>query len=118
MQWIKFSSFDLQNQIAYKNEKENENSTLISNEDFELSCPSSDNKVLGSDSGVDGGDVDKVENEEVYNLGQSSDNLTTKLSSLLQAFDNIQSLVSTVVQEQIQLKTRLDSLSEQRKITF
>ena len=108
----------MQNQKAYKNEKENENSTLISNEDFGLSCPSSDAKVLCLDSGVDGGDVKQVENEEVYNLGQSSDNLTMKLSSLLQAFDNIQSLVSSLVQEQIQLKTRLDSLSEQRKITF
>ena len=91
---------------------------MISNDEFELSCPSSDTKVLCSDSGIDGGDVDKVENEEVYNLGQSSDNLTMKLSSLLQAFDNIQSLVSSLVQEHIQLKTRLDSLSAERKITF
>ena len=106
----------MQDQKAYENE--NENSTLISNEAFRVSCPSSDFKILCSDSGEDGGDVDKVENEEVYNLGQSSDNVTTKLSSLLQAFDNIQSLVSSMVQEQIQLKTRLDSLSEERKITF
>ena len=91
---------------------------MISNEAYGVSCPSSDTKALCSDSGGDRGDVDMVENEEVYNLGQSSDNVTTKLSSLLQAFDNIQSLVSSMAQEQMQLKTRLDSLSEERKITF
>ena len=111
MRRIKFWSFDLQNQRAYKSENDDDNSTLIPNEAFGVSCPSTETKLLCSFSGGDGGGVDKQKNEEACNLGQSSDDMTTKLSSFIKSFiihqDNIQSLVSSLVLEQIQLKSRL-----------
>ena len=110
--------FDLQNQIDFENEKDNEDSTLIPIEAFGVSCTSTDTSLHCSDSGGNGGDVDKLKKEEVYNLGQSRDDVSMKLTSLLKSYENIRSLVSSMVQEQIQLKTRLDSLSEERKTTF
>ena len=72
--------------------------------------------VLASEDGRDEGYLEKKKNEESCSLQQSKELMTMQQSSLLKSFHNIQSLISSLIQEQKLIKTRFDSLSEGRNI--